>query len=101
MSRTPSRLLSLLLAQTVHRFGDESNHAQTTLTAACSDCALIRRGSNESNHDQTLSLLLAQAVQRFREVQLSRTLSRPLSLLLAQAAKALLLRLCRGSERFK
>ena len=32
---------------------NESNHEQTTLTAACSGCAVVWRGSNESNSEQT------------------------------------------------
>ena len=31
----------------------ESNHEQTTLTAACLGCTEVRRGSKESNHMQT------------------------------------------------
>ena len=80
MSPTLIRLLSLFLAQTVHGFGDESKHDQTTLTAAFSDCALIRRGSNESSHDQTLSTAcsgcetISEPVHFFEEVRMSRTI---------------------------
>ena len=37
----------------VRRCLNESNNDQTTLTAACSDCAFVWRCSNESNPDQT------------------------------------------------
>ena len=55
----------------VWRGSNELNCDQIALSAACSGCAEVRRGLNESNHDQMLSLLLAQAVQRFGEVQMS------------------------------
>ena len=35
------------------RIRQRRHHAQTTLTAACSDCAFVWRGSNESNPEQT------------------------------------------------
>ena len=44
---------------------NESNHDQTTLTAACSGCAVVWRGSNELNSDQTA---LSAACSDFAQV---------------------------------